>query len=372
MPGAVITIDQDRDIGFSAGTAGEARNDLWLSRTIRPHCDTGGITTFAWSLLDIPPGSTATVANSTTNTPSFTPDLSGSYRLQLVTDGGGAGNVQVLICAVLYDTNGMLLGRGWRSPAVGETSDENNFGGQTRGWAPDFEFILGDLEDNVPFGGILVQEEGAGVGTRKKLNFIGAGATAVDNPGQSRVDVTIPGGYTTVEDEGTGLTARSTINFVGAGVTATDSGGKTVVTIPGGSTINPVVYTLTTQFSTNLGVFTRAGSLYLDMTPFPSTLGALSRSVQFEAEVQKTAGATSVEVRLLDVTHGVVITSSNLTYSSNTTLSRVTSGNLTVGSSSGNIRSDAATIYEMQIKMNGGGGSDQVWAAGGRLVISYS
>jgi hypothetical protein len=374
MPGAIITIDQDRDIGFSAGTAGIARKDLWLSRTIRPHCDTGGVSTFAWALLDKPPGSSASITGPTTNTPSFTPDLLGSYRLQLITDGGGVGNEQILICAVLRDTNGTIVGRGWRSPAVGETSAENNFSSQTRGWAPDFEFILADLEASIPFDGILVQDEGSVVATRKKLNFIGAGVTAVDNVGQTRVDITIPGGYTSVEDEGTPLTARTAINFTGAGVTASDSGGKTVVNIPGGGggTTSPVIFTLATGFTTTFGTFSRAGSLYLDMTPFPPTNGGLNRHVQFEAEVQKSSGATSVEVRLLDITHGVAVTGTGLTYSATNNLSRVTSGDLTVGSSSGNIRSDAATIYEVQFKMNGGTPSDQVWGMGARLVISYS
>jgi hypothetical protein len=41
--------------------------------------------------------------------------------------------------------------------------------------------------------GLRVDEEGVLVGARPELNFIGAGVTAVDNPGLDRVDVTIPG-----------------------------------------------------------------------------------------------------------------------------------------------------------------------------------
>lgn len=41
---------------------------------------------------------------------------------------------------------------------------------------------------------IVVQDEGAVVGVRGTLNFIGAGVTAVDDPGNNRIDVTIPGG----------------------------------------------------------------------------------------------------------------------------------------------------------------------------------
>ena len=45
------------------------------------------------------------------------------------------------------------------------------------------------------------------------------------------------GGYNLVQDEGSSVTVRTTLNFAGAGVTVTDSGGKTLVTIPGGSSL---------------------------------------------------------------------------------------------------------------------------------------
>ena len=41
-------------------------------------------------------------------------------------------------------------------------------------------------------------------------------------------------GYATVEDEGTPLAQRTVLDFVGAGVTATDVGGETRISIPGG------------------------------------------------------------------------------------------------------------------------------------------
>jgi hypothetical protein len=48
--------------------------------------------------------------------------------------------------------------------------------------------------DHVHRTGLEVDDEGVSVGARPKINFIGAGVTAVDNPGADRVDVTIPGG----------------------------------------------------------------------------------------------------------------------------------------------------------------------------------
>jgi len=195
MPGALIVIDQDRPSGTSFGSPGLARNDLWLSRIVRPRCGISGNTSFLWSLLAIPPTSTVTLNNPTTATPDFDPDVSGNYRLQLVTNGGGPGNVQILVCSVRHDVNGVLASRGWALPAFGETSAEDNFGGQTRGYAQAFEFILTDilniLNTPPPAGTVEVQEEGTLVSTRGILNFIGTAVTAVDNPGFNRVDITV-------------------------------------------------------------------------------------------------------------------------------------------------------------------------------------
>lgn len=145
MPGALIVIDQDRPSGTSFGSPGVARNDLWLSRTIRPRCGTSGNTSFLWSLLAVPPTSTVTLNGSATATPDFDPDVAGNYRLQLVTNGGGPGNIQILVCSVRFDSAGTLLNRGWAPPAFGETSAEDNFSGNTRGYAPAFEFIFNDI-----------------------------------------------------------------------------------------------------------------------------------------------------------------------------------------------------------------------------------
>lgn len=51
--------------------------------------------------------------------------------------------------------------------------------------------------DHVHRLGLEVLDEGTLQGTRPRLNFIGAGVTAVDNAGGERVDVTIPGGGST-------------------------------------------------------------------------------------------------------------------------------------------------------------------------------
>jgi hypothetical protein len=79
----------------------------------------------------------------------FTPDLPGSYRVQLTTNGGGPGNIQILIAAVTFDNVGVLTQRGWRIPAFGEISTEDNFLGQLRGWDEALRFIFADLRDRI-------------------------------------------------------------------------------------------------------------------------------------------------------------------------------------------------------------------------------
>jgi len=140
---AIFAIDQARP-GPSAGTPGEARNDLWLGWQIDLRCTTVHFS-YQWLLIDAPPGSTATILNGSSQIANFTPDVAGSYRVMLIVDGGGPGNTMILICAVRYDHSGTQLNRGWRLPALGEQAPENNFGGQVRSWAEAWEYIIPDL-----------------------------------------------------------------------------------------------------------------------------------------------------------------------------------------------------------------------------------
>lgn len=155
MPGAVIAFDQARPgPSTSFGSPGVARKDLWQAHEVTARSTEAGNLSYSWAFLDIPPGSAATLADATTANARFTPDLPGSYRIQLTTNGGGPGNVQILIAAVTFDNAGVLTQRGWRVPAFGEAGTENNFLGQLRGWAETFEFILADIRTVLSTGGL--------------------------------------------------------------------------------------------------------------------------------------------------------------------------------------------------------------------------
>ncbi len=143
MAGAVIRIDQIRPgPTTSSGTAGIARADLWLGSLVEGHSTLSGNTTFAWTLPDKPAGSAAVLSGASTALCSFTPDVAGTYRLKLVTNGGGTGNEQTLIAAVTFDAAGVATLRGWRVPAYGEKAAEANQAGNARGWAEALETML--------------------------------------------------------------------------------------------------------------------------------------------------------------------------------------------------------------------------------------
>ena len=125
MPGAEIRFDQAAN-PIPVGTPGVARDDIWLSQPVVCHSVLSGNTAWQWSFLDVPPGSAAVFSGSTTPAATFTPDIPGTYRIQLVTNSGGLGNILVLVIRVRYSSTGALLFHGLCLPAFGERVNEDN------------------------------------------------------------------------------------------------------------------------------------------------------------------------------------------------------------------------------------------------------
>tara|TARA_R110000868_G_scaffold67046_6_gene199275 strand:- start:7137 stop:8324 length:1188 start_codon:yes stop_codon:yes gene_type:complete len=116
--------------------------------------------------------------------------------------------------------------------------------------------------------------------------------------------------------------------------------------------------------------YIRAGARKIDLSYFPSTIGSLTRVVKFVANVDKTATATNVAIQLYDNTNGVLVTSTNLT---STSVSNVeVSATITAGASSGNLRTDSAAQYELQLKMTGGSAGDSVACTSAYILITYA
>lgn len=140
----------------------------------------------------------------------------------------------------------------------------------------------------------------------------------------------------------------------------------------GSAAINAVELSFVSNVaSTDLPLFTRVGGRSIDMSLYPASVGIATRTVSFIADVQKTPGATSLDIQLYDITHDVVVASTTINSTSNAPVA-VSATGLTVGSSNGNIRSDIITQYEVQIRMNGGASNlDQVYCLNARLLINY-
>ena len=197
MPGAEIRFDQAAN-PIPVGTPGVARDDIWLSQPVVCRSVLSGNTAWQWSFLDVPPGSAAVFSGSTTPTATFTPDIPGTYRIQLITNSGGLGNIVVLVVRVRYSSTGVLLFHGLCLPAFGERVNEDNVlvppitGSQNeRGYAPFFEAILAYVLTLSGGGGPPWTQDCSVGGT---INY--AGPTTVP----SKITLTgTPGGFFTFE-----------------------------------------------------------------------------------------------------------------------------------------------------------------------------
>lgn len=110
--------------GLPAVAAGLARRDIAKSVpvTMRNGDDTG-VTSWRWTLLYKPPGSTAVIVNPNSAVATLTPDVDGhSYRIQLSINGGkpALGEVQTRVFRV-PDHAGLA------APAAGEQGAEANY-----------------------------------------------------------------------------------------------------------------------------------------------------------------------------------------------------------------------------------------------------
>ncbi len=142
-----------------------------------------------------------------------------------------------------------------------------------------------------------------------------------------------------------------------------------VTTLVSGLT-NSEISLVSNVTTTTSAIFERVGGRSLDVSNWPATLNGLTRRIDFIADIQKTSGATSADIQLYDVTNAVLVTGTSLTSTSDS-LETVSVTNLTAGSSAGNIRTDTAAQYEVQLKMTGGGGSDAVFLTNARMFVTY-
>jgi hypothetical protein len=194
-PVALPTINQG---ALPPGVPGQSRDDLVLGFPVVVS-DAGPGPTRAWQLLDKPDGSAAVLSSGSGPSTQFTPDIEGTYRIQLIVNGGPTDDhIAYVGAGVQIDLPTWVVGDGQkvRIPAWGERLDFNvksspGSGVNTRGWAYEVNQFFRVIAKQ-GFG-FLVKLSGAPVGSQpfKTINFLGG--TAVD-AGGGQLDYTPSGG----------------------------------------------------------------------------------------------------------------------------------------------------------------------------------
>ena len=106
-----------------AGAAGKSRDDLVVGQPVTlKNSDDNGVRSWRWALVSRPYGSSATLSNVVAAQPTFTPDVPGSYLIQLTVNEGREGERARVIGAV---RNAAIFGISTRYPAGGEGSEAN-------------------------------------------------------------------------------------------------------------------------------------------------------------------------------------------------------------------------------------------------------
>lgn len=67
--------------------------------------DPGDLIAFHWLLLSVPAGSTISLGNSTSVTPAFTPDIAGTYQVQLIVNDGKTNSAPSTVTITAYSGN---------------------------------------------------------------------------------------------------------------------------------------------------------------------------------------------------------------------------------------------------------------------------
>jgi len=124
--------------------------------------------------------------------------------------------------------------------------------------------------------------------------------------------------------------------------------------------------------------FNRKAARVFDLSEYPATLGSLNREVRLKATIEQTVDSVSynAEIQLFDQTNAVTVTGTTLdnTGAGDRSLPiEVSTAALTVGSSAGNVRDDAPTMYEIQLRGVGTltPPTDRVILSNARLEIKY-
>ncbi len=206
MPAASITINgvTGSDTDLPIGVVVSLNNN-----------NVGDESTWAWTIADKPAGSTASLTGAATTSPTFSPDVEGTYLVRLVVDAGLAGEASNQAIAAVRQ-----LKSGLRIPAATETTEAD----ATRGWAATTNDLLRH-HDDVEYTQIVYTGSAVGPLTLGQLVYP-SGVTTIKTglPGEERVallDTAVATSSAIAQEAAVGYVLRRADGVAGA-IGATD------------------------------------------------------------------------------------------------------------------------------------------------------
>lgn len=286
----------------SGDVTGQGRNNLVLGETVTLTDTESGNSgaSYLWVLEDKPVSSTATLTNPTTPTAIFSPDFTGSYRIGCTVN---SSSYSVVVIAV------PLPNTGARIPSYDEKL-QYNAGGNTHGWQPDMTYFM--------------RQTDVAVGHTAKAKV----STGDTTPGYLLGKLVQGSNITLTKGNAGGnetLTIASTASG-GIGVT----GDKVTIPLSCGSSAsyNSDTHLIVHQFELN---------------PSDYSITGTTKTMKFRAVAAIGYTATG-NVRLTNVTDSETV--ATLTFTSTTPT--FSDASLTIGSSSGNIKT-SSKVYQVEI-----------------------
>lgn len=169
----------------------ESRDDLVLNSvvTLLNQSNTG-VTSWIWQMVDKPSGSTAVLSSSTVASPTFTPDIAGTYLIRLMVNSG-----------VSTDQKGAAVKTTHFRYRIPAASEEGEFD-SVRGWAGAVNDALADIDDGYGANSINPNAgtigAGAGAGSFTWAN----GNAAVVAPDNRAAAVAATGSFIVFSEDG--------------------------------------------------------------------------------------------------------------------------------------------------------------------------
>jgi len=379
---ALIVFDQG-----GPGTVGEAFEGTIAGGavTVTNDSDTD-VTAFEFTMLDVPPGSSVPTGSMASGAPpsttSFTPDVPGSYRVQLAVTGASTSDTDIR-CFGVRNARGIIIPPFQRNPdplpltgsgVPGAKPDEQNYSGQARGWAGDRS--VGQLEEFFH--------------TYDDLPFVTVTAAPFTIPNTNQAPLYV------VDLSSTGSPAI--FNFplagwrIGQRIRVLATGGAPLdymtVTPPAGHTINGVASLVQTPgscatymylgsnawaaLSAKADRYERtlvAGVETVGVVGFQAVGGTVSVTPEnypngttlWQATVSTTNAADAVEIQLFNLTLGSLVVGSLLTTTS--IIPVVVSNTVTLA--------PGANVYEAQMRLQTTGAPNQATCLQAQIAINW-